>query len=173
MPQPHEEIVERFASSLYSRDKQVATVESYCRDANEFLRFLHHFKKPINSVEPETLLAFRDHLLFEEQDKENSVRRKIIGVRQFFRFLAAEKMIGGSPFDEMPLPERDEGMKKTLPAKKIASVIAGLHPNGLKSARDLAILHLLAYEGVKAGELIDLQWRDFISTQGKSTLFIR
>ncbi len=128
MPQPHEEIVERFASSLYSRDKQVATVESYCRDANEFLRFLHHFKKPINSVEPETLLAFRDHLLFEEQDKENSVRRKIIGVRQFFRFLAAEKMIGGSPFDEMPLPERDEGMKKTLPAKKIASVIAGGRP---------------------------------------------
>ncbi|RZA23878.1 MAG: hypothetical protein EOP10_11530 [Proteobacteria bacterium] len=166
------EIVKQFAANLYARDKQLATVESYCRDANEFLRYLAQFKMPLKRVEPETLLAFRDHLSHSEKDRENSVRRKIIGVRQFFRFLASEKFITMTPFDEMPLPERDDGMKKPLARGKIEAMLKGMQAIGLKSSRDIAILRLLAFEGVKANEIIDLQWKDFVAAQNKASLFI-
>lgn len=167
-----EEIVQRFAKNLYARDKQFATVESYCRDANEFLRFLDHYKVSLKTVEPGTLLAFRDHLTYAEKDRDNSVRRKIIGIRQFFRFLAAEKLISQSPFDDMPLPERDEAMKESLSAGKVHSLVKSLRPDSLKSSRDLAIMRLLAFEGVKAHEIIELQWKDFIASSGRSTLLI-
>lgn len=174
MNQNPQEIVQRFAANLYSRDKQLATVESYCRDASEFLCYLDRYKVSLKAVEPETLLAFRDHLAFAEKDKENSVRRKIIGIRQFFRFLAAEKLISMAPFDEMPLPERDDRMKKPLNPGKIESILGKLQPNSLKAARDIAVLRLLAFEGVKANEIIDLKWKDLILTHplGKSSLFI-
>ena len=167
-----DDIVQRFAASLYSRDKQFATVESYCRDANEFLRFLDHYKLSLKTVEPGTLLAFRDHLTYAEKDRDNSVRRKIIGIRQFFRFLATEKLIANSPFDDMPLPERDESMRDPLPRSKVESIFKRLKANSLKSARDLVILRLLAFEGIKANEVIELQWKDFVPSSGKSSLFI-
>lgn len=172
-PSP-DEIVQRFADNLYARDKQFATVESYCRDASEFLKYLDHYKLPLKTVEPGTLIAFRDHLSFAEKDRENSVRRKIIGIRQFFRFLAAEKLIAATPFDEMPLPSRDESLKKPLAPGKIEAMLKNLSPSGLKAARDIAVLRLLAFEGVKANEIIELKWKDLVlaSPNGKTSLFI-
>lgn len=166
-----DEILKRFADNLRSKDRQAATVESYCRDATEFLRYLDSFKLQLKSVEPATLLAFRDHL-FSEKDRDNSVRRKIIGIRQFFRFLAVEKVISDSPFDAMPLPERDDGLKKAILPRQIENALLSMQATNLKSARDIAILRLLAFEGVKAHELIEFQSSDYVASSGKGSLFV-
>ncbi len=168
----NEEILKRFAQNLLARDRQAATVESYTRDAAEFLRYLDSFKIGLKDVQPETLLAYREHLSFAEKDKENSVRRKIIGVRQFFRFLAAEKLISATPFDEMPLPERDERLKAPIRPGQIESALNALRPTNLKTARDIAILRLLSYEGIKAHELIEIMLQDFVGSSQKATLFV-
>ncbi len=167
-----DDILKRFADNLRSKDRQAATVESYCRDAIEFLRYLDSFKLPLKAVEPETLLAFRDHLSFSEKDRENSVRRKIIGIRQFFRFLAVEKVISDSPFDAMPLPERDEALKQPIIPGQIESALLSMQSSHLKSARDIAILRLLAFEGIKAHELTDLQISDFVASSTAGSLFV-
>ncbi|MBC7533614.1 MAG: site-specific integrase [Oligoflexus sp.] len=167
-----DEILKRFADNLRSKDRQAATVESYCRDATEFLRYLDSFKMQLKSVEPETLIAFRDHLAFSEKDRDNSVRRKIIGIRQFFRFLAFEKLIGDTPFDAMPLPERDDELKMPIVSGQIESALLSMQATHLKSARDIAILRLLAFEGIKAHELIEFQINDYIASSGKGSLFV-
>jgi integrase/recombinase XerD len=167
-----DEILKRFAENLRSKDRQAATVESYCRDATEFLRYLDTFKVQLKSVEPETLLAFRDHLAFSEKDRDNSVRRKIIGIRQFFRFLAIEKVISDSPFDAMPLPERDDGLKKPITHGSIENALKSMQATQLKSSRDIAILRLLAFEGVKAHELIDFQISDYVPSNKQGSLFV-
>jgi integrase/recombinase XerC len=172
MTPTNSDILKKFAESLRMKDRQAATVESYCRDATEFLRYLDNFKMPLKSVEPETLLAFREHLSHAEKDKENSVRRKIIGIRQFFRFLALEKVISDSPFDSMPLPERDDQLLKPILPGQIENALKGMHAQNLKSARDIAILRLLAFDGIKAHELIELQIKDFISAKDQGSLFV-
>lgn len=166
-----DDILKRFAANLRAKDRQAATVESYTRDATEFLRYLDTFNMPLKAVEPETLLAFRDHLI-TAKDRENSVRRKIIGVRQFFRFLAFEKVISDSPFDAMPLPERDESLKIPIIPGQIESALKGMRATNLKSARDIAILRLLAFEGIKAHELIEFQTNDYVHSKDKGSLFV-
>jgi integrase/recombinase XerD len=159
-----ESMLRKFGDDLRSKDRQAATVESYCRDAAEFMRYIEGFGLNPERVEGTTLLSFRDHLLFEEKDRENSVRRKIIGIRQFFRFLASEHLIDHSPFDDMPIPERDDRLKEMLQPGQIEALLRGINPGNLKQSRDKAIVHLLAFEGIKAHELIDLQWIDFADT---------
>lgn len=159
-----ETMLKQFGDDLRAKDRQAATVESYCRDAAEFMRYIEGFGIKPEGVEGTTLLSFRDHLLFDEKDRENSVRRKIIGIRQFFRFLASEHYINQSPFDSMPIPERDDRLKELLQPGQIDILLRGIPSEGLKNSRDKAIVHLLAFEGIKAHELIDLQWIDFADT---------
>ncbi len=166
------ELVLRFSAALRAKNRQPATVESYSRDAQDFLRFLEHSHLRLDSVEPQTLLWFRDHLRDTAGERENSVRRKVIGVRQFFRFLADEKMILSSPFDMMPIPERDDSLDEGLSDAKLESLFRAIPEQGIKHLRDRAILHLLAFEGLKASEIIDLQWRDLISGAKLQTLTV-
>ena len=167
--------VKGFAESLKAKGKLPATVESYSRDARDFLGFLARHRLATNKVEPETLVAFQEHLTHVEREKANSVRRKIIGVRQFYRYLAESHRVKSTPFDDVPLPIRNEVMPRNQTLDKVTALIVKMtaRPDGLKAARDRAIVQLLAFEGLKAHELIDLEWRDFYHGPGLATLSIR
>ncbi|MFY7930158.1 MAG: tyrosine-type recombinase/integrase [Oligoflexus sp.] len=172
MMESQERLLEQFQAALRAKNRQPATVESYARDAQDFLRYLHQSGLGLQAVEPQTLLWFRDHLLHDGKEAENSVRRKVIGVRQFYRFLAEERLILDSPFDAMPLPERDETLKPAVKDSSLERMLEVLPSDNLKNLRDRAILHLLAYEGIKAHELIQLQWIDHIRSSQLNTLSI-
>ncbi len=167
----NQDLLQQFQAALRAKNRQPSTVESYSRDAQDFLRFLEHSGLAIRAVEPETLLWFRDHL-HSIQEAENSVRRKVIGVRQFYRFLVDERVINDSPFDSVPLPERDESLRKAVQESALERMLELLPSTSLKQARDRAILHLLGFEGIKAHELILLNWTDHLQSKGLTTLSI-
>lgn len=168
------ELLEKFADALRSKGKLPATVESYCRDAKEFLSYLERHRLPKSQVEPETLVAYQSHLSTDGEDRENSVRRKVIGVRQFFRFLTDTRAISSTPFDDVPIPSRLDHLPQGLEEKQIFRLLgACTSPSLLKEGRDLAILCLLAFEGLKANELIELSWDDFICIGSGGSLRIR
>src|SRR4051812_12518548 len=96
--------VTRFAESLRSRGKQPATVESYCRDAQRFLDYLERNRMPATQVEPGTLIAYQDYLRQDCEERDNSVRRTVIGIRQFFRFLTEARTLPSTPFDQVAIP---------------------------------------------------------------------
>jgi integrase/recombinase XerD len=161
--------VHRFADNLRSRGKQPATIESYCRDAQRFLEYIGKVRLPAQKVEPETLLAYQDYLRNDCEERDNSVRRTVIGIRQFYRFLSESRTVAGTPFDAVPIPVRDE----SLPSKGIKDddvdtilTIALAGKPECKALRDAAIVSLLAHEGVKANELINLLWTDVLEEEG-------
>ena len=166
MNQLEHKILERFAATLKATGKSVATVESYCRDAKHFISYLEANQTTINEVEPDALVAYQEYLAVNNLQKENSIRRKVIGTRQFFRFLTEEKQITHTPFDSVPIPERNEALPEPISGLQVESMIRKCNVGSIKGSRDAAILCLLAYEGIKASELIALKWTDFI--QGKS-----
>jgi integrase/recombinase XerD len=166
--------VDRFAENLKSRGKQPATVESYCRDAQRFLDYIGRFKLAANQVEPETLLAYQDFLRQDCEERDNSVRRTVIGVRQFFRFLTEARVLSSTPFDMVPIPGRDESLPTGLEEEDVEALLslAAAGRPEVKAARDAAMVSLLAREGVKANELISLTWRDHLSERGQASLRI-
>lgn len=166
--------VTRFAESLKSRGKQPATIESYCRDAQRFLDYLGKYKLAPSQVAPDTLMAYQEFLRDQCEERDNSVRRTVIGIRQFFRFLTEAREISMTPFDMVPIPERDDRLPRGLEDDDIETLItvAAAGRPDIKATRDAAMVSLLAHEGVKANELISLTWADFIQERGAATIRI-
>lgn len=166
--------VDRFAESLRSRGKQPATVESYCRDAHRFLEYLGKYKMAAAQVEPETLLAFQEFLRSDCEERDNSVRRTVIGIRQFYRFLNETHAIKGTPFDMVPIPVRDDRLPQGLNPDDVESLLR-MALSGrpeCKASRDAAMVSLLAHEGIKANELISLKWSDYLQERERGSLRI-
>ena len=166
--------VTRFAASLRARGKQPSTVESYCRDAQQFLDFLGRAGIATTDVEPETLLAYQAVLRDEQAERENSVRRSVIGIRQFFRFLTSDRVLSSTPFDAVPIPERQDQLPRPLAGSQMVALFAAAATGrpAVRAARDEALLALLAYEGLKSSELIGLEWSDLLGDEERPSLRI-
>jgi integrase/recombinase XerD len=165
----------RFSDNLKAHGKQPSTVESYARDAQQFLDYLDKRKISPHLASPSTLVEYQSHLVDERKEKENSMRRTVIGIRQFYRFLGEEKFIEQTPFDDVPIPERNDRLPIDLKQDDIERVIQ-LATNGvgsLKTARDAAIVTLLSYEGLKATELIALCWSNYLGGNAGATLYVK
>jgi integrase/recombinase XerD len=169
--------IRSFGEDLKSKGKLPATVESYSRDAKRFLNYLTTMKLAPAKVEPDTLVAYQHFLQETQHEKENSIRRTIIGVRQFYRFLTEKHHLSETPFDVVPIPERKEILPSDLDISDLENVIdiARKNTNSFIGARNGAILALLAFEGLKATEVIDLHWSDYLpgSDEGNTTLKVR
>lgn len=167
------DLLEEFGRYLREHGKQPATINSYLQDAKSFLRYLQASQLSWQQVEPQTLLYFQEHLQ-AQHGKANSIRRMVIGIRQYFRFLAHQNNWPSSPLDTLPLPQRQDDLASVLDAEVIERLIqaAAQGAMALKAARDAAIIPLLAYEGLKVTELIQLRWSDFIVADGLGSLRI-
>lgn len=165
--------IEDFANNLKLSGKQPSTIESYCRDASQFFSYLEESNLSSDQVEAEYLYAYKEDLKLKGE-RPNSIRRSIIGIRQFFRFASTQAKISPSPLDCVVIPPRDERLPISLEVDDIdlllefATHIKPLH----KARRDSCIISLLAFEGIKASELITLKWSDYINEKGLGSLRI-
>lgn len=161
--------LQNFTKSLALKGRRPATVDCYRRDAESFLKYMASENLHYKDLEPETLSHYQQWLT--HSDKSNSIRRKVIGARQFFRFLADERIIQDTPFDDAPIPERVELLPQPIAYSSIKKLISSLTASsGLKAARDRVILCLLALEGLKASELIDIKWHGLFMSDSDFSL---
>jgi site-specific recombinase XerD len=151
-------MVNEFCLYLGSTGKSNSTVESYGRDARDFLDWLEGSRTALASVEPKILLEYQTRAEGNGVRK-NSLRRRLIAIRQFFRFLVQRNYLPESPLDRMPIPSRLEKMPPVFSEAEFAQLTssANAQEHTLKRCRDLSLLQLLGIEGLKASELIELQ----------------
>ena len=148
-------------------------MHSYSRDIKNYFHFLNDAQLSLEDVDQDQMLAFVTWI--SEKDRHNSVRRNIIGVRQFYRFLASEEPNGDSPFDHLPIPERDESLPEELVIEDIEALesVALSQPSKVKQSRDRAILFLLAFEGVKSNEIISIRHEDLLISSTTASIQIQ
>ena len=165
--------IELFKQHLAQRGRQPATVESYARDCSSFLDFLHETGVNAGDIAPDVFLEFQEHL-GSRGIRGNSVRRTVIGVRQFFRFLQDRYQWDRSPLDDAPIPEREDSFSNRVSDDVFVALIQSAHTSSpdIKRYRDVAILMLLGIEGLKVHEMIALDWKDFMysTTHGILTI---
>jgi integrase/recombinase XerD len=164
MPLIDHEKLGAFREFLGERGRQIATIESYGRDLLNFLQFLEAENIDSDSLGLDTLESFKSWQS-EQGSKASSIRRSVIALRMFFRWLEESGQLHGNPFDDAPVPAHEYNSARNISLEKIDSLIAIAKSgeSSLKSARDVALLLLLAKEGLKASEIVQLHWNHFLA----------
>ena len=162
-----------FSSYLGEQGRQNATVESYTRDMTNFLQFMDASNTPSKDVGLETLEEFKNWLT-NRGSKSSSIRRAVIAIRMFFRWLETSGDIHGNPFDDAPVPAHENSAAREISPDKIATMIsmARAGDSALKASRDVALLLLLSQEGLKASEIVKLAWSNFFAAGESGRLSI-
>ena len=169
------ELITSFKKYLSTSGRGVSTVNSYTSDLKRFASFLKDNKLEYHKLELAHLEDFTNRLKTEKNEGTNSIRRKIISLRQFYKFLSGMNVVEESPFTSSLIPERKETLPALLDDRALKRIFeqAQKHSNPLKSSRDLALISLLSLEGIKVSELIELSWFDFLHGKEVSSLQVR
>lgn len=166
-------LVPAFRVYLAERGRSAATIASYSSDVRLFVQFMQDQQLTSEDLSAGTLHAYRDFLQTNHELQENSLRRKIIAIRQFFAFLTENAQLADNPFEKSIIPDRDDTLHYELESDKLNQLLATLAKRqDTQSVRNLAIIHLLAFEGLKASELTSLHWRDFMASRREALLRI-
>ena len=128
------------------------TVESYCRDLQEFVAFIQIDDPTL--IDTPLVRSFVYSL--NRKNKSASVARKLSALRTFFRFLLREKIVMNNPVMPISMPKQDRYMPAFLTVDEVFSLLD--EPGDLDrfALRDKAILELLYSSGIRVAELVSL-----------------
>ena len=168
-------LIIEFTNFLKQNGKEPATVNSYASDIRELAAYLCTYKVTLEQAEVDSIFAFQAHLWHTCKDSTNSIRRKIISIRQFYKFIYETKKKLSSPFNSLIIPARDETLPTQLQLTDIDNLFLSIkaESNPLKRSRDGALVSLLCFEGLKAHEIINLMWHDLLIIKNKTSLRIK
>ncbi len=133
------------------------TVESYYRDIKDLIDFLNKRGSDVRGVSYELLLDFIS-LLYKKKMSSSSIGRKISAYRNFFNFLALEKVRKDNPAIDLPIPKKPNLIPKALDHGVMAKLIDAAKSQDSKDLlRACAILEILYSTGMRVSELISLE----------------
>jgi integrase/recombinase XerD len=133
------------------------TLESYGRDVSKCVAYLEERGiVDIREVDYKVILDFLTHLRGQNLNAR-SVARILVSIKQFFKFLLAEKIIEKDPTFLIRTPKIRTSIPGVLSlddVEKLLSAPDGKTPEGV---RDLAMLEVLYATGIRVTELVSLQ----------------
>jgi integrase/recombinase XerD len=139
------------------------TLEAYRRDLQHFEGFLSGRGSDFRRAQRDDIAAYMEHLGREGLSPASRARR-LSAVRQLYKFLEAEGIVGDSPAAGAKAPKLGRPLPKTLSVAEVdrlmeaaASSIAG--KNGRELARVVrfhALLEMLYATGMRVSELVSL-----------------
>ncbi len=153
--------IQQFLDHLkVERQLTPATVEAYGRDLAGFARFSAGRKLAVaEAVRSIDVLDFLVHLTDRKLTSRSQARR-LIALRQLFKFLKAERIVPADPTEEIELPRYGRKLPDFLSVAEVDALLAApdrLTPRGL---RDVAMLETLYATGLRVSELVTLRLRD-------------
>lgn len=165
-------LVQDFKKGLKAKGRQQATINSYATDASSFLLYLTENRCPYKEARVLHLNHFIEELEHKKKERQNSLRRKIISIRQFYQHLLEQDLVDSNPFLAHVIPKRNEALPHELCFEDVQNFISAAQEqqNPLKSTRDPAIIALLAIEGLKVTELVALKGSSLLISEKEGTL---
>jgi integrase/recombinase XerD len=141
------DMVERFQRKLQAEERSPCTVKQYGHIARTFLSFA---QKPLQDVTERDLETYREYLVLQRHYAKNSLYTTIRGLACLFR------SYGLATADTLEPPRRPERLPRYLGEEEVHRLLAAVSA----SPRDSAIVHVLAFAGLRVGELCHLQVED-------------
>lgn len=140
-------LVDRFQRMLKAQERSPCTVKQYGHIARTFLGHVH---KPLDEVTLKDLEAFREYLVLQRHYSKNSVYTTVRGLTCLFR------SFGFSVADQLEPPRRPARLPHYLTEEETHRLFEAVK----ESSRDSAMVHILAFGGLRVGELCHLKLED-------------
>lgn len=142
------------------------TLDAYRRDLRAFLAFAATRGRDALSADTEDLRAWQR----AEADAGRSARtaaRRLSALRQFFRFLFAEKVRPDDPTVSVDRPKQGKPLPKYLSEQEVERLLAAAAAReGRERLRLMALLEVLYATGLRVSELVGLKTSE-ISRDGR------
>lgn len=141
------EVVDRFSRHLQSQERSPWTVKQYAHIARMFLGFVG---KPLDEVTRRDLDGFREYLVLQRHYSKNSLYTTVRGLTCLFRTFQLTAAEG------LEAPKRPERLPHYLTEEETHRLFEAVRD----SPRDSAIVHVLAFGGLRVGEVCHLELED-------------
>jgi integrase/recombinase XerC len=149
-----------------------STRKAYYADLCQFFNQLNFTDEDPSKITIETLkqinyqhvVAYRNSLV-QNDYKRTTINRKLASLKAFFRLLVATGQIEQNPADSTLVrgfKQEHNPVGKAIPSvaiKAITDLIAN-DPDEEARARDLAMIHLLAFGGLRRSEAAAMRWEN-------------
>ncbi len=154
-----------YASFLSNeRNYSKKTVINYVNDIKQFLQFT----KGQTGVSDAEIRGFIESLNKRKLSR-NSVIRKIIAVRNFYKYLIRNKKIQKNPFAYILTPKKEKKLPSFLTEEETAKLLDSIETKDFSGLRDRTILELIYSAGIRVSELtgLNIENIDFINEEIK------
>lgn len=142
----------------YQKNYSDNTLQAYGNDIRIFFEYLD--KEGIYDLKAVDNRVFRSYLMVlnNEKKKRKTIARKITSLRGFFRFLKKNKLIDGSPVENMKIPKAEKRLPVVVNEVEMIEFLDGSFDlNKATEQRDKAIFEILYSSGLRVSELISLE----------------
>jgi site-specific recombinase XerD len=166
---------ERFAAHLEQLRRSPLTVKNYRSDLNAFWQWLKtsgHGLPILSKVSSRELMQYQKFLLTQKL-KPNSVNRRMGALKAFYTWLQQTDGLVSNPSLYMPDPVKGVSIERPVPLsqEEQQNLVAAVQQG--QNQRDIAIVKLLLYTGIRTGELCGLQWADIEIGTEQGLLLVR
>jgi len=148
----------------YEKNYSNNTVKNYIKDIEQFVNF-NDKKIDVTEDDIKRFLQF----LGKKKYGRNSIARKIVAVRNFYKFLIKTKRIEKNPFSYILTPKAEKRLPGVLTEKETESLLSAATGKDFISLRDRTILELIYSTGIRVSELVNLNVSavDFVNEEIK------
>ncbi len=152
------------------------TIKAYVGDLAQYMEFTQYPTKiPISK---NILYSFVEHLKLNN-NKDTTIKRKLVTLNLFYSYLYTERIIKSNPFHGIKFSfKQEKRLPKTLTTFEITKMLKCLYHSKnnaitpfevFETTRDLCLIDLLISTGMRIGEAVAIKQED-ISLQDKTIL---
>ncbi len=145
--------------------KSEITIKSYCTKVEELFQWYREDRSvpqiDISNIDRKDIESFLEYCYF--QDNKNQTRlTKLIAIRRFWRYLVYEGVVKEDITAQIPRPKIRKGLVQKFTKEEILKLFAVMDLYTEKGLRDINILILGAFCGMRISEIIKLNMDDII-----------
>jgi len=160
-------LVEQFLDYLsLERGLSVNTHKAYADDLARFVRFLE--SKGVKSFNAVTRKQLLDYLMAEKDRglRVNSISRRLVAIKIFFRYLQQESLLVQNVADVMDSPKLWKVLPEVMSLKEVERMLEAPQGDSRNALRDKALLELMYATGMRVSEAAELKIDDVHFDEG-------
>ena len=151
-----ESLVENFSDFIeFEKGLSKNTVESYIRDIRFFCDYIGKKDIKIEKVKTDDISSYFTTRL--EEISKRSVARNLVTIKQFFSFLASEKVIDTSPAETIDAPRIDKKLPDYLSVEEVSAFLGAFDEDKPLNLRDKTVVELMYSCGLRISEVTTLK----------------
>ena len=162
-----DDLIQKYIEYLREeRNVSPHTLRNYLSDLHQFQQFLRASEFCLDETgevdaHKIDIHVARAYLAWLSKDrKKSSMGRKLAAMKGFFRYLLATGRVVKDPLLSIQTPKQEKPLPSFLSIDDVFQLLGGIKIKGPLDSRDRTMLEVFYSSGIRASELVGLNWGD-------------